>query len=252
MTGYAPLQMPKELSCFSGARDDSIELAKDETRLYSEFTKWLVMSTKIPKINRRHILAAIRDLDQGAKHQFGESTGYDVLFNERRYAPKAVVGLAAGKLTGTPLGPHDFKGGIRSKCFRVLQANGFTIITKGETHPFPDEIGELEGYSEGAAQRVSVNRYERDPTARARAIQHYGPRCQVCGFDFEAAYGILGQGFIHVHHTVPLSQIGKAYLVDPVNDLRPVCPNCHAMLHKRFPPYTTDELREIMQATRLE
>jgi 5-methylcytosine-specific restriction protein A len=190
----------------------------------------------------------MRDLDRGARHAFGESTGYDVLFEGRRYAPKAVVGLAAGKISGTPLGPYDFKGGLKSKCFRILEANGFTIITKGETHPFPNEVGEAEEYTEGAVQRVAVNRYERDPKARARAIAHYGLRCQVCGFDFETAYGVLGEGFIHVHHTVPLSNLGKSYVVDPINDLRPVCPNCHAMLHKRVPPHTIDELREIMQA----
>lgn len=206
------------------------------------------MSNRIPNgIGREHIVAAIRDLDKGAPHAFGDSTGYDVLFEGRRYAPKAVVGLAAGKLTGESLGPYDFKGGLKSKCFRVLQANGFTIITKGETHPFPDEVAEAEEHIEGAVRRVSVNRYERDPEARAKSIQHYGPRCQVCSFDFEVIYGTLGEGFIHVHHTVPLSQVGKSYVVDPIKDLRPVCPNCHAMLHKRVPPYTIDELREIIE-----
>jgi 5-methylcytosine-specific restriction protein A len=146
------------------------------------------------------------------------------------------------------LGPYDFRGGRKSKCFRILESNGFTIITKGETHAFPDEIGKGEEHFEGAGQRVLVNRYERDPGARAKAIQYYGLRCQACGFDFEVAYGTLGDGFIHVHHTVPLAQVRKSYVVNPVRDLRPVCPNCHAMLHKRMPPYTIDELREIMAA----
>src|SRR5215510_9310096 len=207
------------------------------------------MPNKIPSgIARGHIVAAIRDLDRGARHAFGESTGYDVLFEGRRYAPKAVVGLAAGKISGTPLGPYDFKGGLQSKCFRILEANGFTIVTKGETHPFPNEVGEAEEYIEVAVQRVLVNRYERDPKARAKTIEPYGLRCQACGFDFETTYGVLGEGFIHVHHTVPLSKLGRSYVVDPINDLRPVCPNCHAMLHKRVPPYTIDELRAIMEA----
>ncbi len=207
------------------------------------------MSNKIPRgIAWQHIVAAIRDLDRGVRHGFGESTGYDVLFEGRRYAPKAVVGLAARKLTGVLLGPYDFKGGLKSACFRVLENNGFTIITKGETSPFPDEVSDSDRHVEGAVQRISVNRFERDPEARARAIRHYGSRCLACGFDFRLAYGTLGEGFIHVHHTVPLAQIGKSYIVDPVDDLRPVCPNCHAMLHKRTPPYTIDELREFMEA----
>jgi 5-methylcytosine-specific restriction protein A len=204
---------------------------------------------RIPSgIARQHIVAAIRNLDQGATHAFGESTGYDVLFEGRRYPPKAVVGLAAGKITGASLGPYDFKGGLKSKCFRILEANGFTIITKGQTRPFPNEIDQSEHHSEGTAQRVLVNRYERDAEARAKAIEYYGLRCQACGFAFEQLYGALGEGFIHVHHIVPLAQIGKSYIVDPIKDLRPICPNCHAMLHKRMPPYTIDELRTIMRA----
>ena len=42
----------------------------------------------------------------------------------------------------------------------------------------------------------------------------------------------LRQDFIHIHHTLELSRVPPAYQVDPVNDLRPVCPNCHAMIHR--------------------
>jgi 5-methylcytosine-specific restriction enzyme A len=202
-------------------------------------------------ITKLQIVEAIHDIERGANHSFGESTGYDVLFQGRRYAPKAVIGLAAGKLTGAPLGPYDFKGGLKSKCFRILELNGFTIITKGDNHPYPDEITDCKEYTEGAVQQIWVNRYERDPAARAKAIQHYGLRCQSCGFDFAVRYGVLGHGFIHVHHTVPLAQIGESYQVDPIKDLRPVCPNCHAMLHKRVPPYTIEELQGIMKTTDL-
>jgi 5-methylcytosine-specific restriction enzyme A len=55
--------------------------------------------------------------------------------------------------------------------------------------------------------------------------------------------GDIGKGFIHVHHLTQLSDIGQGYEVDPVKDLRPVCPNCHAMLHKKNPPYTIDEIK---------
>jgi len=207
------------------------------------------MSNQIPNtILSEHLLAAIRDLTQGASHVFGASTGYDVLFQGRRYPPKAVVGLAASKVAGVTLGPRDFRGGLNSRCFKILEEFGFTIISKGSTRPFPDEVDTTEAYIEGAVQRITVNRYERDPEARARSIGHYGASCQVCGFDFSVAYGTLGDGFIHVHHTVPLCLIGRAYIVDPIKDLKPVCANCHAMLHKRAPPYTIDELREIMKA----
>tara|TARA_R110002050_G_scaffold54303_4_gene122942 strand:- start:29513 stop:29710 length:198 start_codon:yes stop_codon:yes gene_type:complete len=60
-------------------------------------------------------------------------------------------------------------------------------------------------------------------------------------------YGEIGKGFIHVHHLTPISEIGKKYQIDPINDLRPVCPNCHSMLHRRNPPISVNELKEIIK-----
>ena len=111
---------------------------------------------------------------------------------------------------------------------------------------YPDEVRDSETFREGAIRRVTVNAYERDPIARQRCIEHYGYQCSVCQCDFEEVYGEIGRGFIHVHHLRPLSGIAEEYEIDPVADLRPVCPNCHAMLHRRSPPYTIDELRSLL------
>ena len=71
--------------------------------------------------------------------------------------------------------------------------------------------------------------------------------------DFENMYGELGKGFIHVHHIVPISMIGKEYKIDPIKDLVPVCPNCHAMLHrcKDGNVYTIDGLKEMIALNKL-
>jgi len=98
-------------------------------------------------------------------------------------------------------------------------------------------------FKEGTRTQVSVNRYERDRGARDACIEHYGPVCQVCNFNFESVYGELGEGFIHVHHIIPLSEIGDSYIVDPITDLVPVCPNCHAMLHIKKPTIDIATLR---------
>jgi 5-methylcytosine-specific restriction protein A len=108
---------------------------------------------------------------------------------------------------------------------------------------YPEEIVNSEKLYEGIPKAILINAYERNPVARSICIGHYGVQCVVCGFDFEKKYGDIGKGFIHVHHLTQLSEIGQGYEVDPVNDLRPVCPNCHAMLHKRNPPYTIAELK---------
>ena len=205
------------------------------------------MADKIPDgITKEHIMRAIHELDRGVDHQFADSTGYDVLYDGRRYPPKAVVGIAASNLIGKQLGPYDFKGGLKSKCFRVLESNDFEIVTKGDTAPFPEEVVTSGSHTEGSITQAIVNRYERDPRARAKCIKEYGPVCQVCSMDFEKKYGAIGEGFIHVHHIKQLSNIGKEYEVDPIFDLVPVCPNCHAMLHKRRPPFSVDELKKIL------
>lgn len=112
---------------------------------------------------------------------------------------------------------------------------------------YPDEIDDTVTFHEGAPKQVIVNIYERNPEARAICIQRYGAICSVCSLDFGKKYGEIGKGFIHVHHLKPLS-IRKGYELNPINDLRPVCPNCHAMLHKRKPdPYTIDELKVILK-----
>jgi 5-methylcytosine-specific restriction enzyme A len=91
-----------------------------------------------------------------------------------------------------------------------------------------------------------VNSYERSRRAAKHCVDRYGHDCSVCGLNFTRTYGEVGEGFIHVHHLKPLSEIGRKYSVDPIRDLRPVCPNCHAMIHRRVPPYGIEELKEML------
>lgn len=105
-----------------------------------------------------------------------------------------------------------------------------------------DEIIDSNKYYEGASKTILVNTYERNIKARKKCIEIFGLTCVICKFNFEEKYGKLGRGFIHVHHLTPISEIGKEYTLDPVKDLRPVCPNCHAMLHRTQPQLTIDEL----------
>lgn len=101
------------------------------------------------------------------------------------------------------------------------------------------------GEVEGGATRVTTNKYERSRINRAACIAVRGKRCLVCGVDFGEEYGILGEGFIEVHHLEPVSKIPEGTPINPVQDLAPVCANCHAMLHRRTPPLSLDELRAV-------
>jgi len=102
-------------------------------------------------------------------------------------------------------------------------------------------------YEEGDVTRVEVNRYERDRGARAACIAHHGTTCVVCGFNFQKAYGELGRDFIHVHHLREISTLGANYQIDPVDDMRPLCANCHSMVHRSRPALQPAELKRRMK-----
>lgn len=130
-----------------------------------------------------------------------------------------------------------------------LEAVWFDFLTrrKIENYPFREiENTEQTVYTEGTPNHVLVTKYERNPYARKTCIEHYGLSCTVCSFNFEEIFGDLGIGFIHIHHLRQVSHIGNEYKIDPIKDLRPVCPNCHAMIHKRKDPYTIEEMKEKM------
>jgi hypothetical protein len=112
----------------------------------------------------------------------------------------------------------------------------------------PEEIPSDTSFAEGTAVQIRVNRYERDERARKACIRHYGPQCFVCGFDFGRVYGRVLAGFIHVHHLTPLSTVAGNYRVNPVRDLMPVCANCHAVVHRREPPYSMEEVKALLQS----
>jgi 5-methylcytosine-specific restriction endonuclease McrA len=110
-----------------------------------------------------------------------------------------------------------------------------------------EELPSEMGYVEGAAHPVLVNAYERNRQAREKCLRHYGRTCVVCGFNFEARYGESAAGYIQVHHIVPIAQVGKEYRLNPIADLRPVCPNCHAVIHRREPPFSIEEVKHMLR-----
>lgn len=109
-----------------------------------------------------------------------------------------------------------------------------------------DTTSEELGYEEGNQYQVLQTKYERNPVNRELCLALYGYKCKICGFDFEERYGPIGRHFIHVHHKTPVSQIGPHYVINPEEDLIPVCPNCHAMLHRKSPPYTPQEILKFI------
>lgn len=129
---------------------------------------------------------------------------------------------------------------------RYLRKEGTVWYADYLPNPFPNEIPAPENYAEGAKKQVTVNSYERDPKARQACIDHHGTACKCCGFDFEKVYGELGKGFIHVHHIKPLHTVGEDYKVNPITEMIPLCPNCHAMVHRDTEVLSVRKLKEKM------
>jgi 5-methylcytosine-specific restriction protein A len=165
----------------------------------------------------------------------------------------------AGELFSLLRSSHDSlihtAGRVRGTSFRAAYSPGVTEFLSSATglhlqHPTHYISATVSIVSpelfEGASRQVTLNIYERNPDARRRCIEHYGCLCSVCSFDFERTYGVLGRDFIHVHHLKPLSEIRQEYIVDPVADLRPICPNCHAMIHRGTEALRIEDLREVV------
>lgn len=198
-----------------------------------------------------HVLLVDGDTERGfypsvpgsrlAEVPFEPSDQFAPAIEALRPALTDAINLAARRRVGR---------GVRSGHSNAIvqQLEHFVGHTLPNPHYLSDKEEEKYGAAlmEGALVRVLASKYERDQLARRKCIEFHGTSCSVCGFSFEFAFGTLGRGFIHVHHLIPLSSIGTEYEVDPVNDLRPVCPNCHAMLHREDPPISIESLRGLL------
>lgn len=141
--------------------------------------------------------------------------------------------------------PEGFTWRLKNQLIEALEELGLLSDIETRLHLESGQINrEL---LEGKLRKVIVNAFERNAVARRLCIKHYQAICSVCDLDFQEKYGHIGKGFIHVNHLLELSAIGKEYKIDPIKDLRPVCPNCHAMLHQKSPAYPINELRAIVK-----
>ncbi len=173
----------------------------------------------------------------GLGHKFCDETGYE---------PDEREGGGYRWWAVWSFGYWSSKGFIWEMHPQVAQAlERLGWVASGEA-TIPEEIAWQGRIVEGASRKISVNAYERNREARRECLRYYGTSCAVCEIDLELIYGPMAQGFIHVHHLKPLSEIDEEYEVNPISDLRPVCPNCHAIIHLGGKTRTIEEVRKIM------
>ena len=203
--------------------------------------------------DRNSVLKAIAECDRLGRSAFLEKYGYGkalrfvLLHKGKQYDSKAIVGAAYEHQFGKPLRNTDFSGGQASVVPKLVSL-GFKVIALAvteDTSALSEEVPE--SMWEGGKRTVTVNAYERSADARAACIDANGSSCAICGFDFGQFYGPDFEGFIHVHHRVPVSSVGERYEVDPVNDLVPLCPNCHAVVHYGNKTRSEEDVRQCIR-----
>jgi len=225
------------------------------------------------KVNLERVEAYLNDSNDSAAYDeminlIGHGTNfvaYQIEYsNEIHFAPSRFVGYLNNSLK-VHLVHKNGKDGTKTspRINKILyEARAYDDILEEQYLVFCSKIGakpkemkrtkrkywllkdiKIELY-EGGVTQIFMNRYERNPQARKRCIEKYGAKCYVCGLIFKDMYGEIGEGFMHVHHITPLSQQKKAHVVDEAN-LIPVCPNCHAMLHRGN--VSVEELQKIIK-----
>ena len=136
-----------------------------------------------------------------------------------------------------------------------LIRNGMSTGDLIESNEVVNDVDELDTdeVPEGRLLERKHFARERDRGLRAKKIKkhlqtHQTLACSTCGFDFKAAYGSYGEGYIECHHVVPLHASGERNT--RLDDLILICANCHRMIHRRNPWLTPDQLQELIEDAR--
>lgn len=95
-------------------------------------------------------------------------------------------------------------------------------------------------------------RVERDANVIKAAKSLLGYQCAACGFDYQKAYGKLGQNYIELHHVSPVAENkGLKKAVSVTDDFEVLCANCHRMIHRLGPPWSKQKVGELQGILRL-
>ena len=90
------------------------------------------------------------DTSKESVGSFEDSVDFDVIINDQRYPPKAMLGMALSSYYGVSILPHHFTGGDKSSCFSILRRLGFNILPKtGQNVKRKDEFFDYSGFIVG-------------------------------------------------------------------------------------------------------
>lgn len=153
--------------------------------------------------------------------------------------PRLRYNLSEGEYSKNIVGPKYFGSTELPELSRAFSSS--------DNDPLTIREGSTTEYIEGNQSFSYRKGYERNSEAREASLAHHGFRCMACNSLLEEVYGAVARRFIHVHHRTLISKSDGAHLVNPVEDLAPMCPNCHAVAHRRIPPFSIEEIKEMIR-----
>lgn len=100
-----------------------------------------------------------------------------------------------------------------------------------------DDSRAFEGYKQDRSILASARNQK--IAKQRKALDNY--RCQACGFSL----AIGDHSVIECHHLYPLSESLETETT--IDDLISLCPTCHRIAHLRKPPYTPQQIVEVLK-----
>ena len=203
---------------------------------------------------RRHVDSGFGSIYEQTDHNF-----YDRVRNRIAIVPEMrAENEAAGQQYYIHL--RTYSQFLESKAFKQLskqktniEGGASTQRKATKTPPAPSRPKERE-LTEGEKRHVEFEQAHRNPALRQACINKYGYQCQCCGMNFAELYGEeLGGNFIEVHHLKMISTFDESRPEDYLENLVPLCSNCHSMIHHgKEGPLTLAELRAAYKGEKKE
>ena len=183
-------------------------------------------------IGREVLLRAIDRINANGFAPHHVSHTYDLVHENRKYPPVAVVAFAYEENSGKPIAPGAIRGGKNTQAFRILEDAGFTVRPKYH-NPNEDEAAgpspkanDLNADTNGETERRDqyISRIIRDiPKARELKVL-YENHCQICDHVIQL---VDGQTYSEAHHIRPLGRDHDG--PDSRDNILVLCPNHHTL-----------------------
>jgi hypothetical protein len=136
--------------------------------------------------------------------------------------------------------PFELKLGAEQNTILRLEGERLRILQEKESNIV--SINRDVEVEEGSRHQAEVTFRKRNSTIIEAKKASSDYRCEVCGFKFLEMYGEIGRNYIIAHHLNPIGERDTP-TITTIGDIALVCANCHAMIHKKNPPYTIEELK---------